>query len=66
MVKNISPCKGCNNRAVGCHGTCGEYLEWSEWNEKRNAEIRQEKNTTHDIREYRYDSYSRNNRSDRR
>lgn len=66
MEKSKSPCRSCDHRECGCHSNCEEYREWSEWNVNRNAEIRQQKHTTHDIREYRHDSYSRQNRSDKR
>ena len=23
------PCRGCKDRAAGCHAECGKYLEWS-------------------------------------
>lgn len=23
-----SPCKGCTNRSVGCHGKCEGYIQW--------------------------------------
>lgn len=26
----ISPCKGCTDRVIGCHGKCKEYIEWVE------------------------------------
>ena len=26
--KPESPCKGCGNRFVGCHGTCENYAAW--------------------------------------
>lgn len=27
-VKKIAPCKGCEQRHVGCHSTCNNYKEW--------------------------------------
>ena len=36
------PCKGCDNRKLGCHGFCEGYKAWSaereEVNRKRSAE----------------------------
>ena len=26
--RKISPCKDCQNRKVGCHARCEEYLAW--------------------------------------
>lgn len=23
------PCRGCKDRAAGCHAACGQYLEWA-------------------------------------
>ena len=28
MVKPNPPCKGCQERRVGCHGGCFKYLGW--------------------------------------
>lgn len=27
-MANVSPCKGCERREVGCHSSCGDYVEW--------------------------------------
>jgi hypothetical protein len=29
-----SPCNGCTNRTVTCHGVCRRYQEWQDENEK--------------------------------
>jgi hypothetical protein len=29
----ICPCKGCADRAVGCHGQCEPYQEYNAWRE---------------------------------
>jgi len=41
----VSPCKGCEDRMVGCHGICRSYKEWkaefdteAEWLRSHNAE----------------------------
>lgn len=26
--KELSPCKGCEKRVVGCHGNCEAYKRW--------------------------------------
>lgn len=31
------PCRGCEERYVGCHGVCGKYTAW----DKRNRESRE-------------------------
>ena len=28
MNAQISPCKDCESRAIGCHARCGNYLTW--------------------------------------
>ena len=48
MKKPASPCKGCENREVGCQGKCKGYAEWKaryteykRWiQEQRNPEIK--------------------------
>lgn len=27
-VEKACPCKGCEDRELGCHGRCGRYAEW--------------------------------------
>ena len=34
---DITPCKGCEKRTVGCHGNCKEYLDWT----KNSVEIKE-------------------------
>lgn len=38
MTKPKTPCYGCPDRAVGCHGRCGRYAKFREglnsWNDK--------------------------------
>lgn len=38
--KNIAPCKGCEDRCVGCHGSCQKYMDWREACFKENCELR--------------------------
>lgn len=37
------PCRYCNKRHSECHSQCNEYKEWSEYNNKLNAKIREAK-----------------------
>lgn len=30
MLRPIVPCKGCKDRAVGCHGSCERYARFKE------------------------------------
>ena len=34
MERIICPCKGCDARCAGCHGSCKKYLEWKEFDAK--------------------------------
>lgn len=37
-----SPCKGCEEREVGCHSSCERYKDWQEvHNAERNARYQQ-------------------------
>lgn len=39
MITKI--CYGCEDRKVGCHGTCLKYKEWKkEWEERKKMIIR--------------------------
>lgn len=29
-MKDVCPCKKCNERYIGCHANCELYLEWNE------------------------------------
>lgn len=33
------PCKGCNDRNMGCHSTCKKYLDWKNEVDALNKEI---------------------------
>ena len=37
------PCKDCENREVGCHSKCEEYIEWKEELAELNKKIAKEK-----------------------
>lgn len=36
----LSPCKGCEDRFVGCHDTCEKYQEWRHEKDAENRKIR--------------------------
>lgn len=40
------PCKGCDNRTITCHCTCGQYAEWKAYRERINAK-KQLEQTSH-------------------
>lgn len=35
----MSPCKGCEDRCIGCHSTCGDYAEYKQALEDNRAKI---------------------------
>lgn len=37
------PCKDCENRELGCHGKCEEYIEWKNELAELNKKIAKEK-----------------------
>lgn len=39
---DMEPCKGCGDRAEGCHGRCERYAAFKEENRKRKAWLRRE------------------------
>lgn len=39
MVKH-APCKGCSERAVGCHADCRKFRDWKIEQEKERVRIR--------------------------
>ena len=38
MIRNESPCLGCENRHIGCHGKCDSYKEFRAELDRINAE----------------------------
>lgn len=38
-----APCKGCKERAVGCHGKCERYKEYRRKKDEINEKIRRAK-----------------------
>lgn len=37
-----APCKGCQEREVGCHATCERYQQWHEELNRKNQEMAKE------------------------
>ena len=37
----ISPCKGCTDRCIGCHTTCGDYAIYKQELERRRTEAKE-------------------------
>lgn len=47
------PCAGCTNRAVGCHGVCGEYKDYRSKLDVINADIRLKQTNANTVESYR-------------
>lgn len=47
MSRPFSPCRECGRRTPGCHGTCGEYLEYRAKLDEYNAVTYREKEKYH-------------------
>lgn len=41
-MSNSAPCKDCNQRYVGCHSECSEYLDFKQAIEVRKVQKREE------------------------
>lgn len=39
MGKKLPPCKGCEERRVGCHAECERFTGWKAENDQRREEI---------------------------
>ena len=42
-----APCRECEKRSIGCHGTCSEYLEF-----KKNIDEARERKRSHMVNTY--------------
>lgn len=39
----VVPCKGCEERKIGCHARCGKYLDFRKLKDEQNAYERKER-----------------------
>lgn len=39
-MKDTAPCKGCEDRFIGCHAVCGHYKAWKKKHDALRAKIR--------------------------
>lgn len=49
MLTRQTPCRYCCDRAVGCHGVCKDYIEWSNQQAKLRESIYEQKRIASDI-----------------
>lgn len=43
MAKLFAPCKGCEQREIGCHSSCGRYREYRQAMDEYNEQKYQQK-----------------------
>lgn len=51
-----NPCKGCEKRSVGCHGTCAEHAEWAARVRDDKEKIYQEKSRERQLDKFSQDA----------
>ena len=47
-----NPCRGCELRAMGCHGRCSAYIIWSIERAAERATERKERDMKRDLKEF--------------
>lgn len=62
MVKKKAPCKGCQDRHVGCHGKCDRYLAFR----KEADRLREERLVQRKISDYITEADSKRSYTERR
>ena len=50
--QTLSPCKGCGDRVLGCHSSCGKYKDWVQDEKQKYEEHRKKKALDREIDEY--------------
>lgn len=53
-MSTVSPCKGCNDRQVGCHGSCAAYLSWAKGRRETNRRMSADRKVYGDIEDMNY------------
>lgn len=54
-----SPCYGCENRGVGCHGRCERFRVWKSERDGRSRLVKRAQEKEYDIRDYSRDRAER-------
>lgn len=39
MANKLPPCKGCEDRVIGCHSVCDKYITWKAERDKLKKEL---------------------------
>ena len=39
MANKLPPCKGCEDRVIGCHSVCDKYITWKAEKDKLKKEL---------------------------
>lgn len=50
MRRDDCPCKGCENRKIGCHADCKSYLVWSQEMHEQFEQANKERRKENDLR----------------
>ena len=58
-MSNFNCCRYCGDRAIGCHGTCTDYIKAVEENEREKKEIRIKKEKYKDYAEMKINNINR-------
>lgn len=59
-MQKISPCKGCETRIAGCHGSCEKYQNWKSERDRQKTEQTKQATADYRYRSYRQEVYDRN------
>lgn len=59
-MEKSSPCKGCETRSAGCHGSCEKYKNWKSERDQMKAAQTEQATADYRFRSYRQTVYDRN------
>lgn len=57
------PCKGCNDRFVGCHSNCDRYAQYKNDLNNRNKNIREQKQIRDNLTSAMFETINKNNKN---
>lgn len=53
-MSNVTPCKGCEDRYIGCHSSCFKYDDWKKQREETNQRRRDYYDSNRFVKEVQY------------
>ena len=62
MIKAVFPCKDCEDRFPGCHGTCERYKQLKAEFDKLKAEAKKQRDVQAGLNQHFYDSMHKINK----